>query len=31
MGGPTVDLDSIEEDKMASAIVEKIDLLQTKR
>jgi hypothetical protein len=31
VGGPTVDMDSVEKDKMAALIVEKIDLLQTKR
>jgi hypothetical protein len=31
VGGPTIDLDSVEEDKMASVIVEKIKLLQSKR
>ena len=31
VGGSTVDLDSIQEDEMASVIVGKIDLLQTKR
>jgi 3-hydroxyacyl-[acyl-carrier-protein] dehydratase len=31
VGGPIVGLDSMEEDKMAAAIVERIHLLQTKR
>jgi len=31
VAGPTVDLDSKEEDKMAAVIVEKIYLLPTKR
>jgi len=31
VGGPTVDLDFIQEDKMAAVIVEKIDLFQTKK
>jgi hypothetical protein len=31
VSGTSIDLDSIQEDKMAAAIVEKIYLLQTKR